>query len=45
MNSTFVESTMKTMKGMTLPTQGSKQHLNILFLEVNKQKTYFCIFM
>ena len=40
---------MKTMKGMPLPTQGSKQHLNKLFLEVNKQKklgfyVYLCEF-
>jgi len=36
---------MKTMKEMPLLTQGSKQHLTMLFLEVNKQKTYFLIFM
>jgi len=36
---------MKTMKTMSLPTQESKQHLTMLFLEVNKQKTYFWIFM
>ena len=32
------ESIMKTMKGMSLPIEGSKQHLTILFLEVNKNK-------
>jgi len=36
---------MKAMKGMPLPTQGHKQHLTMLFLEVNKQKSYFWIFM
>jgi len=36
---------MKTMKEMPLPTQGSKQHLTMLYLEVNKEKTYFWIFM
>ena len=30
---------------MPLPTQGSKQHLIKLFLEVNEQKTSFWIFM
>jgi len=33
------------MKEMPLPTQRSKQHLTMLFLEVNKQKTYFWICM
>jgi len=33
------------MKIMSLPIQGSKQHLTKLFLEVNKQKTTFWIFM
>ena len=32
------------MKGMPLPTQGSKQHLTMLFLEVNKQKNIFLDF-
>jgi len=36
---------MKTMTEMPLPTQGSIQHLTMLSLEVNKQKTYFLIFM
>ena len=35
---------MKTMKEIPLPTQGSKQHLTMSFLEVNKQKTYFLDF-
>ena len=33
------------MKGIPLPTQGTKQYLAKLFLEVNKQKTFFWIFM
>jgi len=33
------------MKEIPLPTEGSKQNLTMLFLEVNKQKTYFWIFM
>jgi len=47
-NPTFIERTMKTMKRMPLITQGSKQHLTKLFLEVNKKKQPFgflCIFM
>ena len=35
---------MKTMKGIPLPTQGSKQQLTILFLEVNKKKNTFLDF-
>jgi len=33
------------MKEVPLPTQGIKKHLTMLFLEVNKQKTHFWIFM
>ena len=44
MNPTFEERTMKTMKRMPLPTQGSKQHLTKLFLEINEQKTFFLDF-
>jgi len=36
---------MKIMKEIPLPTQGSKKHLTMLFVEVNKKKTYFWIFM
>ena len=32
---------MKNMKGIPLPTQGSKQHLTMLFLEENKEKNIF----
>ena len=35
---------MTTMKEMSLPTQGSKQHLTMLFLEANKQKNIFLNF-
>lgn len=34
---------MKTMKGMPLPTQRSKQHLTMLLLKVNRQKQIFGI--
>ena len=36
---------MKTMERMPLHIQGSKQHLNKLFMEENEQKTSFWIFM
>lgn len=32
---------MKKMKEMSLPTQGSKKHLSMLFLEVNKKNRIF----
>ena len=39
---------MKTMKEIPLPTQGSKQNLTMIFLEVNKEKHIFgflCVLM
>lgn len=35
---------MKAMKWMPLPTQGSKQHLLTLFLEVNEQTNIYLDF-